>query len=123
MAGLHSSCAWRSATSKREPRSASARRSGRLDNTALSTAKAELDAAGLRLTSCRVTTDVVIAAGDLAEVEGLRGYDAVHLAAVIAAKVTVVATVDNELLEAARRRRFDVANPLQPPDAANDARP
>jgi hypothetical protein len=35
---------------------------------------------------------VVVTAGQLAEIEGLRGYDAVHLAAAIAAKVTVVAT-------------------------------
>jgi predicted nucleic acid-binding protein len=100
---------------------ASARRSGRLDGEALSTAKAELDALWAQVDVVPVTTEVVVTAGDLAEVEGLRGYDAVHLAAAIAAKVTVVATADDELLAAARRRRFDIANPLQPPEAANDA--
>jgi predicted nucleic acid-binding protein len=99
---------------------ASARRSGRLDGEALSTAKAELDALWAQVDVVSVTTEVVVAAGDLAEIEGLLGYDAVHLAAAIAAKVAVVATADNELLAAARRRRFDVANPLQPPEAAND---
>jgi predicted nucleic acid-binding protein len=99
---------------------ASARRSGRLDGEALSTAKAELDALWAQVDVVSVTTEVVVAAGDLAEIQCLRGYDAVHLAAAIAAKVTVVATADKELLAAARRRRFDVANPLQPPEVAND---
>lgn len=99
---------------------ATARRSARLDDEALSTAKAELDALWAQVDVVPVTTELVLAVGDLAQVEGLRGYDAVHLAAAIAAKVTVVATADAKLLAAARRRRFDVANPLQPPEAAND---
>jgi predicted nucleic acid-binding protein len=67
-----------------------------------------------------VTTAVVLAAGDLAEAEGLRGYDAVHLAAAIAAKATVLATADDQLLAAARRRRFDVANPVEQHEAADE---
>jgi predicted nucleic acid-binding protein len=90
---------------------ASARRSARLDDAALLTAKAELETLWAQVDVVPVTTEVVHAAGDLAEVEGLRGYDAVHLAAAIAAEVTVVATADDNLLAAARRRRYDVANP------------
>lgn len=70
-----------------------------------------------------VTTELVHAAGDLAEVEGLRGYDAVHLVAAIAAQVTVVATADTKLLDAARRRHFDVSNPLQSPLATHEPEP
>jgi len=100
---------------------ASARRSARLDGRALSIAKGELETLWAQVDVVPVTTEVVLAAGDLAEVEGLRGYDAVHLAAAIAANVAVFAGADDELLAAARRRRFDVANPLQSPVAPNDA--
>ena len=100
---------------------ASARRGARLDDAALLTAKAELETLWAQVDVVPVTTEVVHTAGDLAEVEGLRGYDAVHLAAAIAAEVTVVATADDNLLAAARRRRYDVANPLIPPDAPKDA--
>jgi uncharacterized protein len=100
---------------------ASARRNARLDGRALSIAKGEFETLWAQVDVVPVTTEVVLAAGDLAEVEGLRGYDAVHLAAAIAANVAVFATADDGLLAAARRRRFDVANPLQPPETANDA--
>ena len=98
---------------------ASAHRDGRLDDDAHGNAKNELDDLWEQIDVVPVTTDLVHAAGDLAETEGLRGYDAVHLAAAIAANVTVVATADTQLLDAARRRRFDVSNPLEPtaPDA------
>jgi uncharacterized protein len=100
---------------------ASARRSGRLDDAALRTAKAQLTALWDQIDVVPVTTELVRAAGDLAEVEGLRGYDAVHLAAAVAAQATVVATADARLLEAAERRRFDVANPLPPAAPAGEA--
>ena len=92
---------------------ASAHRSGRLDDAALRTAKTQLDDLWEQIDVVPVTADLVRAAGDLAEAERLRGYDAVHLAAAIAARVTIVATADTQLLEAARRRRFDVSNPLE----------
>jgi len=47
--------------------------------------KAEFDALWAQVDVAPVTTEMVPAAGELAEVEGLRGYDAVHLAAAIAA--------------------------------------
>ena len=99
---------------------ASARRSGRLDDAALRTAKTQLGTLWDQVDVVPVTTELVRAAGDLAEVEGLRGYDAVHLAAAIAAQATVVATADIRLLEAAERRRFDVANPLHPLEPGDD---
>lgn len=99
---------------------ASARRSSRLDDQGLSIAKAEFNTLWAQIDVAPVTTELVLTAGELAEVEGLRGYDAVHLAAAIAAKVTVVATADDKLLAAARRRRFDVSNPLRRPDTVDD---
>jgi predicted nucleic acid-binding protein len=95
---------------------ASARRGGRLDADELSTAKAELDTLWAQLDVVPVTTELVWAAADLAEVEGLRGYDAVHLAAAIAGGATVVASADARLLAAAQRSRLDVSNSLQPTD-------
>ena len=62
-----------------------------------------------------VDTELVRAAGDLAERDALRGYDAVHLAAAIAGQVTVVASADRQLVEAARRRGFAVAEPARDP--------
>ena len=97
---------------------ASAHRAGRLDAHGLSTAKAELDTLWAQLDVVPVTTELVRVAGDLAELEALRGYDAVHLAAALAIKATVVATADAQLLAAAQRRQFDVSNPLQPRDDA-----
>lgn len=97
---------------------ASAHRAGRLDAYGLSTAKAELDTLWAQLDVVPVTTELVLVAGDLAELEALRGYDAVHLAAALASKATVVATADAQLLAAAQRRQFDVSNLLQPRDDA-----
>ena len=55
---------------------ASVRRGGRLDARELSTAKAELNRLWAQVDVVPVTTELVLAAGDLAEAEGLRGYDA-----------------------------------------------
>ena len=90
---------------------AATHRGGRLDAGGLSTAKAELASLWAQVDVVSVTTPLVLAAGDLAELEGLRGYDAVHLAAALAAQATVVATADTQLLAAARRRQLDVFNP------------
>jgi predicted nucleic acid-binding protein len=54
---------------------------------------------------------LVRAAGDLAELDGLRGDDAVHLAAAVAVRATVVASADRQLIGAARSRGFGVAQP------------
>ena len=96
---------------------ATARRSGRLDADGLSIAKAELSKLWAQVDVIPVTTALVLGAGDLAEVEGLRGYDAVHLAAALAVQATVVATADAQLLAAAQRHQIDVSNPLEPHDA------
>jgi len=94
---------------------AAARRSGRLDADGLSTAKAQFATLWAQVDVVPVATALVLAAGDLAEVEGLRGYDAVHLAAALASQATVVASADTQLLAAAQRHQIDVSNPLEPP--------
>lgn len=93
---------------------ASAHRRGRLDDDGLATAKAELNALWAQVDVVPVTTEHVLTSGDLAEADGLRGYDAVHLAAALAGQATVVATADTQILAAAPHRQLDVSNPLEP---------
>ncbi len=90
---------------------AAVRRDRRLTAAALRTANEELELLWEQMTVVVVDTELVRAAADIAEHEGLRGYDAVHLAAAIAGQVTVVASADRHLVEAARRRGFAVAGP------------
>jgi len=58
------------------------------------------------------TDELVSAAAELADVEGLRGYDAVHLAAALETGATVLSSADTALCAAAERRGLHVANPL-----------
>lgn len=96
---------------------AAAHRAGRLDASGLATAKSELTGLWTQVDVVPVTTEVVLAAGDLAESDGLRGFDAVHLAAAIAAGATLLATADDRLLTAGRRHGFDTSNPAASPGA------
>lgn len=50
----------------------------------------------------------------MAEDEGLRGDDAVHLAAAPSVGATVMSSADTDLCDAAERRGLHVANPLDP---------
>ena len=59
-----------------------------------------------------VTDELVSAAAELADVEGLRGYDAVHLAAALEIGATVLSSADTALCAVAARRGWHVANPL-----------
>ncbi len=59
-----------------------------------------------------VTDELVSAAAELADVEGLRGYDAVHLAAALEIGATVLSSADTALCAVAARRGLHVANPL-----------
>lgn len=90
---------------------AAARRRGRLDAAALRTAKAQLELLWEQMSIVVVDTALVRTAGNVAGRDALRGYDAVHLAAAIAGQVTVVASADRQLVEAARRRGLAVAEP------------
>jgi predicted nucleic acid-binding protein len=91
---------------------AAARRHKRLSAAALRTAKDELELLWEQVSIVVVETALVRAAGDVAERDGLRGYDAVHLTAAITGQATVVASADRQLVEAARRRGLSVAEPI-----------
>src|ERR1700760_3059759 len=71
---------------------AAVRRTERLTAAGLRTARDELELLWEQVSVVVVDTQIVRAAGDLAEHDGLRGCDAVHLAAVIAGEVTLVAS-------------------------------
>lgn len=58
------------------------------------------------------TDELVAFAAQLAELERLRGYDAVHLAAALTVEATVFSSADTALCSAAARRGLHVANPL-----------
>lgn len=58
------------------------------------------------------TDELVAFAAQLAELERLRGYDAVHLAAALTVEATVFCSADTALCSAAARRGLHVANPL-----------
>ena len=60
----------------------------------------------------RVTDELIVAAGELAEQEALRAYDAVHLAAALSLETDVISSADLELCNAASRRGMHVSNPL-----------
>lgn len=91
---------------------AAAHRTKRLTNASHAIAKRELDGLWQQVDAVPITRDLVVTAAELAETERLRGYDAVHLAAAIVGNVTVFASADTHLLEAAHRRGLDTANPL-----------
>jgi predicted nucleic acid-binding protein len=85
-----------------------ARRQRRLSNAQQAQAKAALDAHWQDVFVVEVTERVVEDAGDLAEQEALRGYDAVHLASALRAAVDVLITADAEMIRAARTRGLKV---------------
>jgi predicted nucleic acid-binding protein len=92
---------------------AAAARGGRLNNRQHKEAKAELDRLVGDLHLVRITEQLLHEAAELAEIEGLRGYDAVHLAAALTAGAFVLTSADGTLCEAAARRGLHIANPLQ----------
>lgn len=70
---------------------ARAERMGRLTRRQLTAAVVELDLIINEVDHIEISADLAHAAGELAQAHGLRGYDAVHLAAAIA-------TVDGDLV-------------------------
>ncbi|MFP5489282.1 MAG: PIN domain-containing protein [Acidimicrobiia bacterium] len=58
------------------------------------------------------TEELIGEAAALAEAEGLRGHDAVHLAAALLVGATVLSSADTELCAAAERSGLHIANPL-----------
>jgi predicted nucleic acid-binding protein len=91
---------------------AAATRAWRLSKSQHRTVVAELDVLLGDLHLIPVSDELVTAAADLAEEEGLRGYDAVHLAAALAIEATVLTSADSALCDAAAHQGLHVANPL-----------
>ena len=90
---------------------ARAERLDRLTGAQLAAAVAELDAMVDEVDIVELSADLARRAGDLAQEHGLRGYDAVHLAAALALANDdlVVVTGDAELAAAAEAEGIAVA--------------
>jgi uncharacterized protein len=91
---------------------AAARRVRRLTDAQHRSAVTELDALVSDLHIVPVTDELVASAAELADDEGLRGYDAVHLAAALTVEATVFSSADTALSAAAARCGLHIANPL-----------
>jgi uncharacterized protein len=89
---------------------AAAVRAGRLTPAQHRTAKSEIAHLTGDIHLVEVTDELIVAAAELAETEGLRGYDAVHLAAALFVGATILTSADAALCDAARRRGLHVAN-------------
>lgn len=90
---------------------AAGRRSGRLTRKGMADAKGALDGRFEEFDQVEVTSNLVRAAGDLAEEHALRGYDAIHLASALtleAPELTLV-TWDRDLAIAGERVGLDLA--------------
>jgi predicted nucleic acid-binding protein len=87
---------------------AMAKRQGRLSSLQGARARAALDDHWQDVVALEVTEPLVEQAGDLAEEDALRGYDAVHLASALRAAVDVLITADVEMIRAARRHGLEV---------------
>ena len=90
---------------------ARAERMGRITRAQRVAAVAELEAIITEIDHIEVTAELAHAAGELAQRHGLRGYDAVHLAAALAAHDSdfVLATGDADLAAAATSLGLAVA--------------
>jgi predicted nucleic acid-binding protein len=91
---------------------AQAARLGRLTHRQLREAAAEFDDRWSQLDLVEVDERLAFRAGDLAEIHGLRGYDAVHLAAADRVRDTefVVVAGDGAFLHAASAEGMTIAN-------------
>ena len=93
---------------------AAARRGRRLSSVQHQRARDEFMSLIDELTIVEVTEDLLAVAAELAEQEGVRGDDAVHLAAALTVEATVLTSADADLCDAAGRRGLHVANPISP---------
>jgi uncharacterized protein len=75
-------------------------------------AKAELRGLLGDLYVVESTDELIASAAELAELEGLRGYDAVHLAGALTVGADLLTSADSALCAAAARQGLHVADPL-----------
>ena len=90
---------------------AAADRARRLTAAGLRVARSTLEGLWAQLDVAPVTTALVRQAADLAEAAGLRGYDAIHLAAALLVQVDTFASCDARLCEAAASHGLNVSTP------------
>lgn len=67
----------------------------------LAQARQALEGAWLRMAKVDASEAIIVAAGDLAERQALRGYDAVHLASALHARADALVSSDGDLIRAA----------------------
>jgi predicted nucleic acid-binding protein len=91
---------------------AAAARAGRLTPARHTEAKTQLGSLIAELYVVEVTRTAIADAARLAEVDGLRGSDAVHLAAALTIGAVVLTSADDALCDAAEHHGLHVANPL-----------
>jgi uncharacterized protein len=98
---------------------AAALRAGRLTTRDHRNAVTGLETLWAQMTIVEITEGLVRHASELAEQHGLRGYDAVHLAAALIVGADVLTSADAPLCAAALLAGLHVANPIEP-DAGGD---
>jgi predicted nucleic acid-binding protein len=91
---------------------AAARRRGRISNVVLANAVGGLEVLWSQISVVEIDEDLMRLAGDLATAHGLRGYDAVHLAAAHLVSADVFSSADRRLCAAASSDGFHIANPI-----------
>ena len=89
---------------------ASAVRGGRLPERLYEGRRTALEGLWEQLDVVELTEEVARAAGDMAANHGLRGYDAVHLSAVLRVGADVLVSADEALLKAAPLHGLDVVD-------------
>jgi predicted nucleic acid-binding protein len=89
-----------------------ARRHSRVTAAVFRSAIAGLEVLWSQLSVVEIDEDLMRLAGNLAETHGLRGCDAVHLAAAHLVGAGVFSSTDRRLCEAASTSGFLVANPI-----------
>jgi predicted nucleic acid-binding protein len=91
---------------------AAAHRQGRITTTVLRAATAGLEVLWSQLSVVEVDDALMRLAGDMATTHGLRGCDAVHLAAAQLVGAEVFSSADVRLCAAASTSGFHIANPI-----------
>ena len=87
-----------------------ARRAGRLTRQSHGLALESCEQLWREVTVVEVDAELAAAAGELAEREALRAYDAVHLAAALAVRCDVLVSADGDLCRVGTRRGLSVMN-------------
>jgi predicted nucleic acid-binding protein len=91
---------------------AAAQQQRRISPTIFLSANTGLEMLWSQLSVVEIDDELMRLAGDLATTHGLRGYDAVHLAAAHLVGANVFSSADRRLCEAASSSGFHVANPV-----------